>query len=380
MPNLAKTTAEVLPISSLTAEDIATWEGLQSAEPEFANPLFGPHFSRAVAAVREDVRVAVYRREGAAVGFLPFHQRPGGLARPIGAPFSDYQGLVSKADIGITGAQALALAGIRAFRANGLVDPFGLFDSDGLDEIEAFAIELTGPAEDYLEALRAGNPKRFKNLRRLQHGLEREIGEIRFVANDRSAQAFETVMRWKREQFQRTGLQDVLRPDWVAKLMRNLFDLTEGPMTGHLCSLYVGDQLLGAHFGVKQGGVFHPWIASTNPELSAHTPGQIFDLNAIRAKPEDGLTRYDLASGHDHYKRPFGPVISIVRSGVLTSGSHAGRALPAAPSAVRKVWRRLDHIAALNPTFAGRARGLAEAALATTRRGFGNASSSEGVS
>ena len=380
MPTTLTTTAEVLAFADLPAADIAAWEALQNAAPEFSNPLFGPRFSRAVAAVRSDVRVAVYRRGGGPFGFLPFHKRPGGLARPIGAPFSDYQGLVSNGDIGISGAQALSLAGIKLFRANGLVDPFGLFRTDGFEQIEAFAIEPGAAAEAYLEALRAGNPKRFKNFRRLENRLEREVGPLTFVADDRSPEAFEAVMRWKREQFQRTGLQDVLRPDWVSRLMADLFATREGAMTGQLSSLYAGGHLVAGHFGPRQGGVFHPWIASTNPEFVEHSPGQAYVMNAIRAMPASGLVRYDLASGHDHYKRPFGPVISTVLAGTLTSRPGAGPAFAAAPSAVRKVFRRLDHIAALNPTLSGRARGLAEAAMATTKRGFGNASSSEGVS
>ena len=378
MATVLPLTAETLRFAELSAADLAAWEDIQGQVPDFANPLFGDHFSRAVAAVRDDVRVAVWRRGGRAVAFLPFHKRPGGLARPIGAPFSDYQGLVSKAHIGIPGKDALALAGIRAFRANGLVDPFGLFDTRGFDAIEAFVLEPGPSGEDYLEALRTDSPKRFKNLRRLEHRLERDFGAMRFVADDRSQAAFDKVRWWKSAQFRRTGLQDVLSPAWVDQLMRDLFALTEGPMTGQLSSLYAGHTLVAAHFGVRQGETFHPWLAASNPALAEQSPGQIFLVNAIRDMGEGGLARYDLASGHDHYKRPFGPRVLTVKSGLVTTGAGRGL-LPAAPSAVRKVIRRLDHIAALNPTFAGRARGLAEAALGATRRGLGNASSSEGV-
>ncbi len=371
-------TVEILSPGDLAPVDIAAWERLQTETVEFSNPLLGRRFSQVVAAVRDDVRVAVYRRNGQAVGFLPFHKRPGGLARPVGAPFSDYQALVSNGHIGIPGREALALAGIRAFRANGLVDPFGQFDTRGFDEVEAFVLEPGASGEAYLEVLRVDSPKRFKNLRRLEHRLERDFGEIRFVANDRSQASFDLVLWWKSAQFRRTGLQDVLGPQWVTQLMRNLFALESGPMTGNLASLYAGQTLVAAHFGIRQGETFHPWLASANPALAEQSPGQIFLVNAIRAMPQDGIAIYDLASGHDHYKRPFGPRVKIVKSGLVTAG--AGRSfLPAAPAPVRKVMRRLDHIATLNPTLAGRARGLAEAAVAISRRGLGNASSSEGV-
>lgn len=371
------TSAEIFLPGDLAPADVDRWKRLQAEVQEFSNPLFGIGFSRAVAAVRGDVRVAVYRRGGEAIGFLPFHKRPGGLARPVGAPFSDYQGLVSKGHIGISGREALALAGIRAFRANGLVDPFGHFDTRNFEEVEAFVLEPGASGEAHLETLRADSPKRFKNLRRLEHRLERDFGEMRFVATDRSQASFDQVMWWKSAQFRRTGLQDVLSPQWVIQLMRSLFALESGPTTGNLASLYAGHTLVAAHFGVRQGEVFHPWLAAANPDLADQSPGQIFLVNAIRAMPQDGIAVYDLASGHDQYKRVFGPRVKIVKSGLVTA---AGRSiLPAAPAPVRKIMRRLDHIAALNPTLAGRARGLAEAAAAISRRGLGNASSSEGV-
>ena len=170
-----KITVEIVDRDGLTAEDAAAWRDIQAGEPQFANPLFGPDFFLAVGAVRKDARVAIYRRGDEAAGFLAFHARPGGLARPIGAPFSDYQALVSKRDIGISGRDALKRAGISAFRFNGLVDPHGLFGplKGGSD---CNAIELNTPVDDYLETVRASSPKRFKNYRRLEHRLEREIG------------------------------------------------------------------------------------------------------------------------------------------------------------------------------------------------------------
>ena len=59
-------------------------------------------------------------------------------------------------------------------------------------------------------------------------------------------------------------------------------------MTGLLLTLYAGDVLVGGHFGVMAAGVFHPWIASTNPELAALSPGQAFLDQAIRSMPALG--------------------------------------------------------------------------------------------
>ena len=94
-------TAETLHPSDLTGADLAAWRALAAAHPAFASPLLGPDFAVEVGRVRDDARVTVWRRDHQAIGFLAHHRRPGGLARPIGSPFSDYHALVSSVDFGL---------------------------------------------------------------------------------------------------------------------------------------------------------------------------------------------------------------------------------------------------------------------------------------
>lgn len=376
---------EILTPAALAKEDIAGWRAIQEDVPEFANPLYGLDFALLVGLERPDARVAVYRREGKAVGFLAFHARPGGFARPIGAPFSDYQALVSRGDLGITGAEALAMAGLNAVRFGGLVDPYGLFgETEG--EHSAYAIDLNETPDAYLEAVRAASPKKFKNYRRLEHRMA-EMGEVRFVAGDRSVEAFDQMMAWKSEQFRTSGLQDVLRPHWVQGMMRRLFASPQGLML----SLYVGDTLVAAHFGIRNGRTYHPWIASTNPDFNAFSPGQAFLGHAIRAMPDLGLKTYDLGPGHDHYKRPFANVERVLSSRLVAAASEGGRRAAGRDGlwsvgglgrvgAVDKIRRRLDQIATVDVSMGGRMAGLAQAVSGMSRRSLvGNETASPAV-
>lgn len=370
---------EIVPAAQLSLGDQKAWLAIQASHPDFASPLLGAGFAMAVGRARTDAFVAVYRREGQAVGFFAHHRRPGGFARPIGAPFSDYQAIVAKADAFGRDDNPIALAGLRAFRHNGLIDPYGLFPVTEGDH-EAFSIELSGTSEDYLECARARSPKRFKNYRRLQHRLA-ELGTPSLRAETRR-DSFETLMRWKSEQFVRTGTQDVLRPAWVMTLMRDLLGIEDGAMRGLMLNLYVGDRLAGGHFGIRQGDVYHPWIASMDPELTAFSPGNAFLDEAIRAMPALGLAVYDLGVGHDHYKRPFSSTVKIVTSGLQSAPGTAGALSRAGErawrvgalgrsSVVDKVRRRLDHIATTDPSIKGRVHGLIEAVAATRRRPLG---------
>jgi len=292
MPN-----AEIFRPAELSPADIAAWRRLAAARPEFASPLLDPDFAIAVGRIRTDARVAIWREGRRAVAFLAFHQRPFGLARPIGAPMSDYHALI--AEDGFDGHAALTEAGLGTFKFWGLLDPMGMFAEDVALTRPAYVIELDSDAETYLEALRAASPKRFKNYRRLDSKLAREVGPLRMVANDLDPAAFDQLITWKREQLARTGAADFLAPDWTRRLMNDLFVQRTGRLQGLMINLYVGDKLAAGHFGVRAGSVYHPWIAATDPALGAWSPGQIFMLRTIAAMPQLGLTTYDLGPGHD---------------------------------------------------------------------------------
>jgi CelD/BcsL family acetyltransferase involved in cellulose biosynthesis len=371
---------ETLHPHALAQADLRLWRQMAAAEPAFASPLLGPDFARAVGAVRDDARVAVIRRDGETLGFLPHHRRPGAMARAIGSPLSDYHGLVSRRDAGLDAAEVLRAADLTAYRYTGLIDPFGVF---GQNETKtAHVIDLGGTdAEAYLEAVRAASPKKIKNWRRLDSKLEREMGAIELVAADRSRHAFDQLIAWKREQLERTGVHDFLRPDWVRGLLLDLFQKQAGPFQGLMINLYAGGQLVAGHFGVRLNGVFHPWIASTNPAYGEWSPGQIFFMRAIAAMPGLGLHHYDLGPGHDHYKGAYALGQVQIGDGTATAATMAGRvahsldgvmALAGSRGAgpVGRLTRRMDAIASVELTLGGRMRGLVDAfANQAQRRG-----------
>jgi CelD/BcsL family acetyltransferase involved in cellulose biosynthesis len=375
---------ETLHPSLLSAADVALWRSLAASQVGFANPLMGPDFAQAVGKVREDARVAVVHRGGETLGFLAYHRRPGGLARPIGSPLSDYHGLVSRPDAGLKADDVLRAAGVSVFRYTGLIDPHGVFPAAPESDRTAYLIDLTGTsAEAYLEAVRVESPKKIKNYRRLDHKLDREAGPLRLVAGDTSREAFNQLIDWKREQLARTGGHDFLRADWTRELMADLFVQRDGELRGLMINLYAGDTLVSGHFGIRQGAVYHPWIASTNPAHAAWSPGQIFFLRAIAAMPELGLTRYDLGPGHDHYKRAYGLNTATIGEGAATAASIGGRmahsmesvwSLAGAHGAgpVGQLRRRMDAIASTELTMSGRVRDFVEAVASRAHRRQGD--------
>jgi CelD/BcsL family acetyltransferase involved in cellulose biosynthesis len=367
--------AEILRPADLSGRDRAAWEAFRRETTAFRSPLLSAEFAETVGRVREDAAVAVFRRRGAVVGFLAHHRRPGGLARPIGSPWSDYHALVGGPDSEIEASQALRAAGLSSYRFGGLIDPYAVFAGAEADAHEAYLIALDGSGEAYWETLRAASPKRFKNMRRLEHKLARERGEPVLAAPDHDQDSFDRLLRWKSEQLRRTGLHDVLQPAWSRRLMQSLFERREGRLQGLLISLKIDGQAVAGHFGVKLDQAYHPWIAAYDPAFAAYSPGLTFLSEAIRAMPRLGLSGYDLSAGSDHYKRPFASAVFTVGEGVFRTGGpglslgRLGAVLGPGPArAVRRVERRLDHIAAAELSLAGRVQGFAAAVAASSRR------------
>jgi CelD/BcsL family acetyltransferase involved in cellulose biosynthesis len=370
---------EVKHPSRLTGREIEAWRSFCAAEPAWRNPLLGPDFARLVGRVREDARVAVLSRGLRPVGFLPFHRRPDGRAWPIGAAFSDYHALVVAPGETLDAPEALAAAGIAGLRASGLIDPRGGFPGLAASQDPGFQIVLNGSAEAHHQGLKAANPKRYKNWGRLRNKLEREVGEVALTADDRSPEALQTLIAWKREQFRDTGLHDVLRPQWAQDLFQAAFEQRDGELIGAMITLRAGGRLVAGFFGVASGGVMHAWLSAMDRELAPCGPGQVLMLMAPDALEALRLRVLDLGPSHAHYKAPFATNEVLLREGLAVA---AGGASLAARSfdrawalageqrfqAVARLRRRLDHIAAAETSMGGRVRGVVDALAGYGRR------------
>ncbi|MGZ3305442.1 MAG: GNAT family N-acetyltransferase, partial [Asticcacaulis sp.] len=174
-------TCDLVKASDLAERDAALWREMIQATPQFASPLLSPDFTRAVARVRPDTDVAIFRNGGATLGFLPHHRRPGGLGRPAGAPFADYSALITFPGTGLRIGGALKAARLTSYQAIGLIDPHGVFGDEG-DAIwggereDAYGIDLSfdGTTNNV-------NKKLSKNINRLRRHAAEALGEVRIV-------------------------------------------------------------------------------------------------------------------------------------------------------------------------------------------------------
>lgn len=110
---------EAKKVGDLSVLERDAWRCFAAADPALAHPYFDLRYAQAAADAAPGAGVAVLRRGSRAVGFLPF-QRRGGVIQPLGAPLSDYHGLIAEPGEGLDLCDVVERLGGRVFRFNGL--------------------------------------------------------------------------------------------------------------------------------------------------------------------------------------------------------------------------------------------------------------------
>ena len=85
---------ELFKPSEMNADFWRAFTDMRNASAVYDDPFFDPEFARLVGELREDTFIAVVfdNPDADPLAFWPLHVRPGGWARPIGGPFSDWHG------------------------------------------------------------------------------------------------------------------------------------------------------------------------------------------------------------------------------------------------------------------------------------------------
>ncbi len=365
----------VMSPSDLSPADIAAWNALRAGHPDYDTPLLSPEFAKAIGGVRRDARVSLIEDAQGLAAVFAFHARPDGLARPIGVPFCDYSGPVVRADAALSLKDIVRLSGMGGYRTYSLLDPFHKFAAERTGGVTSHLVRLEGmPGDKYIEQRRAAHPKRFKNFRRLQSLMKRDGYELRLSWGPLDDKLRDALYGFKSQQYRASGLVDLIS----APMSRALLDAIQAHPGGFQASLWANDQFVSADFGFREGAAFHPWIAVYDPAFSAYSPGNLLQKQVIREIESLRLECYDLAEGHDHYKKYFtnsgrtmyGADVTVPgRRGWLLSAQSALWKLSGAGregSATSRLKRRVDQAAVCHDRFSDR---LADLVTALRERG-----------
>lgn len=366
-------------LNALGARDRDSWRALARSNPNVFSPYLMPEFAQLVQAQRGDVRVIIAEEHAKPVGYFAYHTPQGGVARPVGAPLSDYQGFAAAADFQVEERALLNAMGADALvYENWVGKPLGKTRAQTASSI----IDLSEGLENWTTRKHETQRKFFKKLNQRRRKAEREFGPVRIVFGDPLGERFDTLRTWKSQQYRDTGLLDLFDVNWVDGVIESCALRAFGPFRGLIASLYLGDELAAVEMGLAAGGVYHSWMPAYHPRFRSVSPGHLLLQGIIEAAPDLGLTKIDLGGGDYDYKAPYtdyevtlsaGRVLqpSLKAAGLKTWDAAEAMAapLPGPFSQVPlKLRRRWSQAAASEPVLSNKLKRMAQAFANTSQR------------
>lgn len=311
-------------LDQLTHDEWQAWNELRRQDDRYAQPFFSPEFSRAVHAVRGDVRVAVLRQHCDVIGLLPYH-RIGRVGYPVGRFFNDAHNILQTSGASLNWMDVLAGLSLRSFDAHALVGgEQNLVESCGLRTVGAFASALGDDSRQYLRRLESQHVT-IKRQPQKTRKLAREVGEVRLEIDCRCPDVLSHVVRWKRDQYARTHILDLFSPKWTRDLVFQLFNqqrdsgcYRDARLSG-LCSvLWAGGKPVAAHFGMIERGRLHYWFPAYDPAYARYSPGTALFRHMVAAASDHGIHTIDMGYGEQPYKQKQTDVVSNVAAGCIS--------------------------------------------------------------
>lgn len=281
---------------------VARWLQLQQSDDRLASPFLCPQYTRAVAAVRDDVYLGImHDGSGMPTGIMPF-QRNGRTGGPVGGPLSDCEAVIAPPALRWNPREFVAECGMSVWDFGHLLTfqqpltPFH-FRID-----RSPVLDLSGGFAAYVKQRNASGTNQIKQIHAKCRKLEREVGPVRFETHCSEAAVLQRLRQWKSRQYKQTRVVDVFSYPWTVRLLDQLHEVQQPDFAGMLSCLYANDRLVAAHFGMRSRRVWHWWFPTYCQSFAAYTPGLILLLKMAEAGPAMGIDTIDLGNGTERYK------------------------------------------------------------------------------
>jgi CelD/BcsL family acetyltransferase involved in cellulose biosynthesis len=301
------------------------------------------------------------------LGFFPFESGKRGFGRALGKGYSDAQGLVAPATADIDFREVLSASGLRSWEFDHLVAWQGEWFRHGphrLVEQSSPVVDLSAGWAAYERHQRQSSATLLQATARKRRKLERDHGPVTFVLHEANHALLEELLRWKSEQYRRSGLRDRFADGGVRRLVHDLLEVDDPELQGLLTVIRAGDEVVAMHMGLRCASTLAYWIPGYALNFTAYSPGLILCMDLLRAMTGAGMSLLDFGKGNEDYKRRIAnATIPLLRGAVshdrLTARLDALRRWPREP---------VKEFVLSSPTIERRVRGaLARVGAARTR-------------
>jgi CelD/BcsL family acetyltransferase involved in cellulose biosynthesis len=320
----------VIPAKRLTDAQIEQWDLLRQSNPDLQSPFFCPEFTLDVAAVRDDVEVAVLEADGEPVGFFPYQRSRRNAGIPVGGILCDFQGVIALPGVTWDAAALIRDCGLSSWRFHHLLAAQQAFAPYHWLTADSASIDLRGGFDAYCQARRESGSNVISGILRKLKKAAREIGPLRFVPHSDDPRVFQALVAWKSQQYRRIRSVNYLTAPCTMALVKRLLARQDAKFSGLLSAVYFADQLVAVHLGLRARGVLHVWFPTYDERLARYSPGMIFYLALAKAARDMGIHRIDLGRGSERFK------MSLRSEGTLVAEGAVGLGLVARTA--RRTW------------------------------------------
>ncbi|MBG0825084.1 GNAT family N-acetyltransferase [Planomonospora sp. ID91781] len=282
--------------------EINRWREIQKASPALDNPFLSVDFTLAMGRLRDRVRVAVIEDGGTVTGFFPYERHAFGVGRPLGGFLVTCHGVIATPEFKMDARELLRACRLSVIDFDYLVAGQPTFSPYETDVRPAPVMDLGSGFDAYVEQIRAASPKNYKTVRYKERKLGREHGEVRFDWESADLGALHTLLRWKSDQYQRTGRVDRFAQPWIIRLVEEMHAARSDDFAGVLTMVYAGDTPVAGHFGLRTAQTLVGWFPAYDTAYAPYSPGIMHHLHLAEHAARAGLHQIDMGKGDREYK------------------------------------------------------------------------------
>jgi CelD/BcsL family acetyltransferase involved in cellulose biosynthesis len=339
---------EVCRPGELSGADVQRWRAWQGLEPRLDSPFLSPEFTIAVGACRADARVAVVSDVDTVRAYLPFNLVRPGVAGPIGVNVGELQTVISDPGYDYDPCELVRRCGLRTWRFDHLLCGSPKLDAWTGWQDPSPVIDLSEGWAAYHESRRRHEAVR--GSERKLRKLVREQGPVQFEWSSKRPADLAAMIRWKSDQYLRTGRRNWFAFAWKRELVERLAATDAPGCSGVLSVLSVGERPVALNFNLSSSTRLCHWMPTYDVEFAAYSVGMTMTLSVAEAAAERRIGFIDLGRGGQPYKRAVASWSFPVGAGSVPST----RAAALARSAGWKVIRRVKLLEVHHPATFGR--------------------------
>jgi CelD/BcsL family acetyltransferase involved in cellulose biosynthesis len=292
---------DILRACDLSEADKAVWQGFVDIRPDLRGPYFDVRYITTISHSVPEAKIARLRNsQGDIIGFLPYQMRHK-TAQPLGAPLSDYHGIIGDQGLEVDYHKLLKAMKADCFEFQAWVGPKPK-GTRSLTSVTKIA-DLSQGYQSYFNAQKEAHPKFFKNLGRQMRNVDKDFGGFAFSFEHVSPEIMDWVIIHKRLQYKCSGLHDMFDCGWTIDVLRQIAEVKDKAFGLRVGVFRHEGKIVAAEICLIKGDHLHFWFPTYGCDYHRYSPGILLALKIMEHVSGLGVKQVDFGVGDEAYKQ-----------------------------------------------------------------------------